>query len=152
MERSQTGVELRPTREEDLPLLLAWRQNPEIMRYFLDGYESWEEHKRWWESGPHSFIILYQGRPVGEIHYDVVTAGNTPQVGLYIGDLTLWGKGIGGEAMAQLLSMVHQKGYFWAEASVHPRNWRSRKMFEGLRFRKVLVMKDGYILFGKNLN
>ena len=148
-----TEVSLRPTEEADLPLLLAWRHNPQVMRYFVDGGETWEEHWRWWQSKPCSFIIRYRSRPVGEVHY---TLDALPEVGIYIGETALWGKGIGREAMALLLqelraSTWRHTPYEVVVASVHPDNKPSIRMFRALGFNFERVKDDGYLLFRKHL-
>ena len=138
------SVEIRPTLKADLPLLLAWRQNPVVMHYFLDGGESWERHLAWWEAGQHrSYIINYEGRPVGEVH---ARLGDETEVGIYIGELTLWGRGIGQRAMVLFLETEEMVGR-WVVASVHPHNRRSQHMWEALGFKFVCVKEDGFWLY-----
>jgi len=96
------NVRLRLIRKEDYPLILAWRSNNLV----YDGLYrqslaqkpiTWEEHLEWLKSRNadwRTFIAIYENRPVG-----VVTIGQldhwSPEIGLYLGEITLWGKGIG---------------------------------------------------------
>ena len=95
------NVRLRPARTADLPLLLAWRSNPRIYEHFRgqEGPLVWESHVRWWESrrDRKDWIIVVEdtlgGRPVGSI-YATDLDQEAPELGLYIGEVSAWGKGI----------------------------------------------------------
>lgn len=96
-------ISLRPATESDLPLMMAWRSNQEVYKGFYTQRSPlvWEEHVKWFRSRNsdwRTFIVLYEERPVG-----VVTIGQldhwSPETGYYIGETTLWHRGIGTEAV-----------------------------------------------------
>ena len=148
-------VDLKLTTQRDLPLLLAWRQNPVIMRWFKDRNETWEQHLKWWESKPISRMILVSSlpglyeRPVGEVHA-VDKGGGIAEVGLYIGDRKLWGQGLGVRVMSLFLHLLEGFGSFeMAIAHIHPKNVRSKKMFERAGFCYVMEDSMGYLSYVK---
>jgi RimJ/RimL family protein N-acetyltransferase len=127
----EAALSYRPVRPEDLELLLAWRSNPRVFGHFR-GQEApldWEEHLAWFGSRPpdrHDYVIEYNGRRVGSIFL-------TPDsfVGVYVGELSLWGEGIGGAAV-EWLCTTYDRDAFLAE--VHEENEGSRRLFEDQGF------------------
>lgn len=148
-------VMLIPVKETDLPLLLAWRQNPIVMAHFVDGFESWERHLTWFyglrREIKESFLIILDQRPVGEVHLNFEPGPIA--VGIYIGDVTLWGKGVGSRAIEGVLAMLRERGYRGGvTAGVHPRNRRSQRMFEKVGFQFRTLKEDGYFEYSKDLS
>ena len=65
-------IKLVPVREEHLPLLLAWRQDKEIMQYLPTPpvRPTWEQQVAWYRNlKGYQRMIEYEGRPVGIVHY-----------------------------------------------------------------------------------
>lgn len=145
-------ISLRPTTKADLPLLLAWRHNRRVMQYFSDGFETWEHHKQWFQSlvpqVAESYMIILDERPVGEAH---ITWGNgRPDIGLYIGDLSIWGQGIGKEAISLLLANLRARYRGRVTATIHPYNFRSRMLFKQMGF-NFKTLSDRYLVFEMSL-
>jgi len=102
-------------RKEDYSLTLAWRSNNEIYEGFYQQSLAhkglvWEDHVKWNESRNadwRRFIVIYDNRPVG-----VVTMSDLdhwcPEVGLYIGEVSLWGKGIGTKMLQKALEWIKE--------------------------------------------
>ncbi|KKM13602.1 hypothetical protein LCGC14_1714650 [marine sediment metagenome] len=144
-------IKLRLVRKEDYPLTMAWRSNPDLYQGFYrqDAPLTWEDHIAWHNSRNkdwRNFLAIYDGRTVG-----VVTIGQLdhwePEVGIYVGEATLWGKGIGTKMM--------QKGIEWIQEyslshnhiqSVHTTildsNLASIKLFEKCGFKRVSVARE----------
>lgn len=87
------GYSMRPIEEEDLEMLLEWRNSEAVRFVMLMGHKiTWEEHCKWFRDiRQHkknlNFICEYQGRPFGYIGYSNCDFENricTP--GFYIGD------------------------------------------------------------------
>ena len=144
-------IELRGVELRDLDLLLAWRQDRAIMRYLPSAAElpEWGQHWEWWRTQAfkdprdrHQMVVYHwgyttldstnaYGRRVGVVHYDKPTG----EVGLIIGEKTLWGQGVGHIALGKLLRIMRSLPAptpIWAV--VHPENTASRRLFESLNF------------------
>ncbi len=85
------GVELRSLVEEDLPLVLEWRNDPGINRYMLfQEHITMEEHRRWFTSlgtGSVYLMIRWNDQNIGvfnlrEIDWELRSA----EAGIFIGD------------------------------------------------------------------
>lgn len=116
---------------DDLELVLAWRSNPEVYEHFRkqDGPLEWNEHLSWYgsrDTDRHDYVIRYQGRRVGTISLDPDS-----NVGVCIGEVSLWGEGIGSEAVEWLCEQ-HDREAFFAEIDVE--NETSRRLFESCGF------------------
>lgn len=105
-------IKLVEASKHDLPLMMAWRSNPLVYKGFYqqDSPLVWDCHVRWFNgrnSDWRTFIIIYEDRPVG-----VVTIGQldqwTPEVGYFIGEVSLWGKGVGTEAVKQGIEWIRE--------------------------------------------
>lgn len=87
-----TKYKLRPLREEDLPMVLAWRNSPKVHRQMLtDHLITWEEHHAWFQRIKEqplkrNFIFEYLGVPIGYIGYTEFDIENhTCSPGAYLG-------------------------------------------------------------------
>ena len=143
---SPERVRLRPLMAEDLPLLLAWRQDSEVMRHMPSAPEApaWEDQVATWKdsrgvAGTWRYMVLVEGdqgdplqeRPVGTTHLHM-----DGEVGVIIGEKQLWGQGVASAALRETLLVREvfgqDRGRPWAV--IHPDNKRSRRLFEGLGF------------------
>lgn len=127
-------VTLRPVRQRDLELILAWRSHPTIYRHFRDqnGPLDWESHAEWFQNRPpgrDDYLICYRERRVGCV---AVTEEN--RVSIYIGETTLWESGVASAAL-KLLCEQSNRPVLYAE--IHEENTRSQRLFEGQGFLKT---------------
>ena len=143
------NVYLRPLTEADYPLTMAWRSNPLVYQGFYSQYESlkWEEHILWIRSrnsGWRNFVVMYNDRPVG-----VVTICQldhwSPEIGYYIGEVSLWGRGIGKEAVRQGLQYIKNFGRDYCHTTVLNENTRSLKLLKSLGFKKMGEARKGEV-------
>lgn len=121
----------RPVQIEDLELLLAWRSNPEVYEHFREQTAplSWDDHLSWFasrETDRHDYVIGYKGRRVGSINLSPDS-----YVGVFIGEVDLWGEGIGSAAV-EWICQRHSREEFYAE--IHETNTQSRRLFEDCGF------------------
>jgi RimJ/RimL family protein N-acetyltransferase len=91
------------------------------------------------------------GRPVGVIHAIDYETGSSyhpvikiPEVGLYIGEVELWGQGVGKQALTQMLELLPERA---AYAVIHRKNERSIKLFTSLGFKKIGKARKGQELY-----
>lgn len=107
-------VRLRLLEEADLPCTLAWRNQPHIRRWFVDGQSiTVEQHHRWFASyrerdNDFVFVIEETGppsRPVGQVSlYRIDWTRRRAEFGrLMIGEADATRRGLAREATALLL-------------------------------------------------
>lgn len=148
-------VTLRDTTDNDLELMLAWRSNPTIYEghyeqgYLGKGVLVWGEHYKWWKelsNWKHWIIELDDGvtrkRPIGSIWFSCLDK-ESPEVGLYIGEVSLWNKGAGKAALKKALSWAKEQGYKKVYARIIKDNRKSVGLFESMEFKKVGDAKEG---------
>ena len=145
-------VSIRNLRDTDLPLLLAWSHIKEIWTYMPTSRSkenlTWEKHFDWWRGRKNRFdwMILvnldeYGPRPVGVVKFEY-KGGGPSEIGIYIGEVTLWDKGVAAEALRLALDEVAAR-YRSISAVIHPENQRSIRLFTGLGFKKVGKARSG---------
>lgn len=146
-------IKLREARHEDLPLMMAWRNLTYEGFYTQNAPLTWEEHVNWFVNRPSSwrcFIILYEERPVG-----VVTIGQleywTPEIGYYIGEITLWGKGIGKESVKLAMEYLKSQGKEYCHTTVKEDNLRSLNLLKSLGFAIMGEARDGELWLHRKL-
>jgi len=130
MDRS---VSLRPATRQDIDRLYQWRNDPEIYRWFREqnGELDWHDHVEWFQNRPddrEDLIIEYLGGAVG-----VVSLAADGDVGIYIGEKRLWGKGLASEALEKALKGRCRD----LSAEINIENTASQKLFERHGFEKV---------------
>ena len=107
-------VRLRALTTADLPMLVEWRNDPEI-RTLLGGWSlpvSLESEQEWFEKARHAestrrlaIEVLADGGYIGNIGlYDIDWKDRKAEYGILIGDKTAWGKGYGLDASTALLA------------------------------------------------
>ena len=156
-------VSLRPMRDQDLELVLAWRNDPEVMRYLPSAVRPllWSHHVDWWRETPNGPANRMDGmvmfddratrpRAVGTTHY----SKDTGEMGILVGEKTLWGQGVATVALEKMLRHVIDVaerreeeflGPIWA--LVHPKNIASRRLFESLNFVAAGEGRNGQIKY-----
>ncbi len=136
-------ISIRQATDDDLELMMAWRSNPLVYKYFYSQKEPlrWEEHYNWWKSREDRIdwiIILHEGdspRAVGSVNASRLSSGN-PEIGIYIGEFTLWGKGIGRNSILLIIEWLKNMGYRNAHARIMKNNLRSVRLFESVGFKR----------------
>ncbi len=139
-------IELRDATDSDLELILAWRNNPLIWQGFYTQRKplTWEEHFSWWRSRRnwHEFIIVYDHRDVG-----VLTLGQldhwSPEIGYAVGEVLLWGKGVGKEAVRLACEWLIKKNYKYTHTTVIKTNERSIRLLKSLGFKYLGEAREG---------
>jgi diamine N-acetyltransferase len=150
-------ISLRLATEQDYELMLAWRNDREIsLGFYSQGGEkiiSWEEHLNWIKSRNkdwRTFIIIYKNRRIG-----VFTIGQLdhwcPEIGYYIGEKSLWGKGIIKEAIKLGLEYIKNYGKEYAHSSVKDNNPRSIRVLKSLGFEQTGSAREGETWYQKKL-
>lgn len=141
--RDGPEVEFRPATEADLELLLAWRNHPRLYENFYqqEGLIPWDDHVEWWESRSHRrdwVITVNSGnrwRDVGAVNLSDLET-RIPEVGVWIGEIPLWGNGVGSEAVRFSVRWVddHEREYDAVRARILDHNKKSQALFEDAEF------------------
>ena len=150
-------VSLREASDNDLELLLAWGTHPQVTRFLPSRPPAltWELHRAWFKTRQHRMdwlIMVDDGktrpRAVGEVHIrDLNTPA--PEIGLYIGEVDLWGKGIGRQALELAMEWAWAHGVKKLQAVIHPRNRRSLHLFSTIGYQKIGIARRKQWLYEK---
>lgn len=145
---------LREATDNDLELILAWRNNPLIWQgLYTQSRENrpltWEEHYKFWHSPYRAtwkqFIIQINDgqwtRSVGYVQFGQLDHWR-PEIACVIGEVSLWGQGIGKEATLLALDWLgnqdwHGKKYEKIHTSVLKSNERAVRLFESVGFKRI---------------
>jgi len=140
-------VLLREITSDDMELILAWRSIEKVYQGLYQQSRNkqpltWEEHYHWWNSRHNwkRFIIQVNDsittRDVGYINLGQLDSWK-PQIGYAIGEITLWGKGIGKQAVALALDWLRDSGYIKVYTTVLKSNIGGTKVLEGSGFKRM---------------
>ena len=126
---------VRPMKERDLELVLAWRSNPEIYRHFKSQESpiKWKEHLQWYRNRSedrHDYIIYFEDRRVG-----CVSLGADGLVSIYLGDFSARGEGVAKNALNWLIRSFRKDREIKAE--VHEDNKSSLALFQSCGFERL---------------
>ena len=105
-------VTLRPMTHADAPHLVRWGNDPDF------AWNQWGRNpgrfgddakaRQWMDffagRAGKVFVIEYAGRPIGQVNYrDLQPKGRSAEVGIGIGERSLWSKGLVREALGLLV-------------------------------------------------
>jgi aminoglycoside 6'-N-acetyltransferase len=170
---SAPGLRLRALEEEDVPLLARWRSDPKVLESYsaLRGKVREKEVRREFLSRGRertrdratgrfleyrACVVDLDGRPVVFVQYHRLRTSDAELVGyprdersyemdLFIGDLTLRGKGLGTRIIALTRDYLHEKRGAVRIVSVpYAENERSIRAFEKAGFRRVRTLEGAY--------
>ena len=144
-------VSLRPTTEKTLPLTLAWRNQSAVYEgaYTQEASLTWEEHYTWWKTrGPWWRFWIIQvtdetgTRDVGVVNFGQLEHWN-PELAYYVGEVSLWGKGVAEEALKLALEWLRERGYCRTHTTVKEDNSRSTGLLTKMGFRRTIPARKG---------
>ena len=155
---SQNIISLREVTDNDMELVLAWRNSPPVYQGFYEqgygskGTISWTEHYLWWKSRFNWKRFITQvndgmiTRDVGCVNFSGLDNWN-PEVGIFIGEVSLWGRGVGKKALSLALDWLKENGYTAVHTTILKYNMRSIKLFESIGFKKIGEGREGEFAF-----
>lgn len=145
--QEQSRDRVRPMREDDLALVLSWRNHPEIRRYMYTTHEiGLAEHTAWFShasQNPAKHLLIFEadGVPAGFSNLSVQACGGVADWGFYIAPDAP--RGMGRRLGKAVLD------YAFGPATLHKVagqalafNERSIKFHEGLGFVREGVLRD----------
>ena len=103
-------VRLRPVCEGDLPHFQRWLNDPDVLQWLtLPKGPTLEEERDWWEAeqrNPDDIVWAVEtldGRLLGDLALRPNPLGRWADLGIFIGEKTLWGRGYGTDAVRTAL-------------------------------------------------
>lgn len=138
-------LKLRALQQADFPNVVEWSKDAEFCA--ASGWEierEEEELAAWWEHCIHinnaTFIrvgIEYQNKLIGYTDLAEIHNGQA-EIGIAIGDRSLWGRGLGAAVVQQLIQYgVEQLNITTFLGETHATNRRAQKMLEKLGFKEI---------------
>ena len=152
-------IYLRTATDADMAIVLAWRNNPDVynLTYSQRKPLSWSIHKVWWQSREDWVKLMVclidedlVERPVGILNISPLCYWS-PEIGITIGETSLWGNGVGAEAFALGCVWLRDKGYGYTSTTVLRDNDRMRGILEKLSFEMDGYGRDNEIRYSKKL-
>ncbi len=162
-------VRLAALTREDLPTMVRWYHDPEFMRLYdadpafpktLEQLNQWLEEKR--KSTNAFYFAVHRQldeQMIGLIEIDdILWTHRTGWLGIAIGDRSLWGKGLGTEAMQLAIDYAfNELNLYRVQLTVFEYNPRAIALYQKLGFQhegtfRQFLLRDGrrydMLLFG----
>lgn len=146
--KDQQTITIRPIKMEDYETILKWSKDEAFcLANEWELNRDQEELYHWWHRCVHNdaedFIrmgIEYDGILIGYGDLAFIK-GNTAEIGIAIGESSLWGKGIGTNALKSLIEYASKElGITVFNAETHETNHRSKRMLEKVGFKEVSII------------
>lgn len=146
-------VTLRPMTHDDAPHLVRWANDPDFA-WFQWGrgpgrFPDDAAARKWidliTERRGAVFAIEHEGRPIGQANYrDLQPKGRSAEVGVGIGEPSLWNRGLGREALGLLVKhLVEDLGLHRVTLSVLAYNDRAIASYKASGFEVEGIERDG---------
>lgn len=146
-------VTLRAMTHDDAPHLVRWASDPDFA-WFQWGrrpgrFPDDEAARKWIdtiaENRGVTFAIEHEDRPIGQANYrDLRPKGKSAEVGIGIGEPSLWGRGLGREALGLLVKhLVDDLGLHRITLSVLAYNDRAIASYKAAGFEVEGIERDG---------
>ena len=152
-------VILREIEEENLDLIVKWRNDPEILRWLFSYLPlSKVKERKWYETylddeTQQIFIIEVneEKTPIGTIGLtDIDYKNQRAELTIIIGEKEYWGKGLGEEALNLLVKFAfNEMNLRKIKALVFSDNDKAIKLYEKCGFVKEGVLKEEIFKDGK---
>ena len=147
---------LRALTVEDLALLVTWRNDPEVTRHLSDRIKTLDEAEKWFHratSNAYNRILGIEsdGKLIGYCFVeDVDMVNRRCEVGIVIGTVDCWGKGIGGYVINEMLRYCfNELQLHRVYAVVTEGNDRSIRLLENSGFSREGTMRETLVIKGQ---
>jgi RimJ/RimL family protein N-acetyltransferase len=136
-----------------LAILLSWRNNPDIFKFFLKQTDiiQWKQHFQFWISRSNRFdyFIIYDNRPIGHIAIDYNLGLN--EISIMIAEVGLWGNGLATHALKEFIQKLTEEGMGFFTARISDQNVASVRLFNkcGFIFFSVIDDLPGWSVYKK---
>ncbi len=150
-------VVLRAVEPEHLPNYVRWLNDPEVLAWF--GFYrplNQAQEQAWYESQNKdpdavNFAAEFEGRHIGGCGFgNINRAGHNAEVGLFIGEKSLWDQGLGKEMLSLLVDYgFEQMGLHRIYLRVFAGNLRAVHAYEQVGFVHEGRFRDAYWRHGQ---
>ncbi len=152
-------VKLVPTDKKFIPNFLEWFNDREVIRHLMMYLPiTYEQEVNWYNSLVNNensilFVILRvddgSEAPIGNCGLTLNLQDRVGQVGILIGEKSLWGKGYGTDAMALLVNHAfNSRNLHRVELECYSSNTRALKSYEKLGFQREGARKQAIFVRG----
>ena len=144
-------VSLRLATDNDIELVMAWRSHPLVYEgtYTQKTPLTWVEHLAWWRSRNQDwreFIITLtedgSTRRVGILTLCQLDHWS-PEMGVILGETTLWRQGVAKEAVLQGLQWLGEYGKNYCHTTIKWDNMAAARLAESVGFQKFGEARPG---------
>jgi len=153
------GVTLRPITPADTSLIVAWRNRPGVQKNFIFRQPfTLEMHEQWLATKVAAgtviqYIIIENGsgRPVGSVYYrDVDQTHHSAEYGIFIGEESARGKGLGTETARLFTRFGFEKlGLHRISLRLLAHNTAARRSYAKAGFVEEGIFRDMVFLDGQ---
>jgi RimJ/RimL family protein N-acetyltransferase len=152
-------VLLRPLIYDDLPQLRMWRNDPEVTRHLARLSMTSAQIHSWYGSlefgaGDRAYAIVVGAAFVGyAVLTDADPINKKCEAGIFIGDRTQWGRGIGAIVARELVRIAFvEVGMHRVLAVASERNLRSIRCFSKAGFREEGRLRHANLRYGQYID
>lgn len=145
-------IRLRGLEERDLPLTMRWRNDERSLRWFKNADPlGWDSHVSWFRRYQASdasdcmfFAETMDGVPVGQTSvYNFSMAGGRAEVGRFLSDPELRGRGLFREALILTLNAAFDRmGLNSVHLEVLANNDRAIRLYQSVGFENSMAEKE----------
>ena len=145
---------IRSMTEDDLPMVLTWRNHPEVRRFMLTQHEiSMTEHLQWFNRVAHDstrclLIVQEHDNPIGYVQFSDVSPGGIADWGFYARPEAVKGNGqkIGTSALDFAFSQLKLHKVCGQTIAI---NQASIRFHEKLGFKREAELRDQKLINGE---
>jgi len=144
------SVSLRKMAENDVDLMLQWYNDVQVKQYIGEQFTSRLEGVRWLteairNSRAMALVIMYEGKPVGSLQlHDINWRKKSGEMRVFIGDPSLWDRGIGTQAIRLFIDwLLSEWSFREIYLRVAPTNRRARRVYQKCGFRNEGIIRPG---------
>ena len=151
------GIVLRDLLPTDAKKILAWRNDPDALKYSSRLYPIESiKHLAWYAnrlkrvSEEPYWIVQFEHRDVGYIRFDQTSIPKTYEVSIYL-ELNKRGIGLGSQTLSLGIEKLHQiSGDGFVIARTHKENLPSRQLFINSKFTELGENQE-FITFSRKI-
>ena len=154
-------VRLRPVRQDDLPHFQRWLNDPDVYRWLfeIEPPVTMAQERQWWREmrlNPNEIVWAIETRE-GELLGDIALRPNFryrwTDLGLFIGEKSLWDQGFGTDAICTLLRhALGRMGMNRVSLMVDEDNSRAIGCYEKCGFIREGLMREHRLVDGEPKN